>query len=457
MLPRRLPHVLLLALLALALPASASASSSQYTIFEAPRELSGGDDALRAQTFDEIQALGAKHIRVLLYWNNVAPDHEARTAPAVDLSDPNAPGYRWGTYDRVIEEASRRGIDVLVTLTGPVPRWATGKKKGHTYKPSRTQFERFVTAAGRRYGGMVSSWSVWNEPNHPQFLRPQFVKKKGKKRPYSPRLYRKLYGAALRGLNASGNGGDRVLAGETAPRGTPRVVSPIDFVRGFFRGKKLRVDGYAHHPYTTKAGPFYVPSDREDVTIGVLSRLTRALDKYSKHRRLGLYLTEFGIQSKPDPFVGVSHTQQAEYRSISERIAYRNPRVKAFSQYMMRDDAPRPGSKYARYSGFESGLRTHNGKTKLAYNGFRLPLVADRGRRRVTLWGLVRPTTARTSVLLQYRPGKKWRRLKRDTTNSRGYFSTTTKYRKGRSYRVIWTAPDGTTYKGPRTRVYRAK
>ena len=83
------------------------------------------------------------------------------------------------------------------------------------------------------------------------------------------------------------------------------------------------------------------------MTIGVLSRLTRALDRYSKHRKLGLYLTEFGIQSKPDPFVGVTQARQAEYRSIAERIAYRNPRVRAFSQYMLRDDMPRAGSRYA--------------------------------------------------------------------------------------------------------------
>ena len=36
---------------------------------------------------------------------------------------------------------------------------------------------------------------------------------------------------------------------------------------------------------------------------------------------MGLYLTEFGVQSEPDPYVGVSETQQAEYRSIAERIA----------------------------------------------------------------------------------------------------------------------------------------
>jgi hypothetical protein len=118
---------------------------------------------------------------------------------------------------------------------------------------------------------------------------------------------------------------------------------------------------------------------------------------------------------------------------------------------MLRDDLPREGSRYARYSGFESGLRTSGGKEKQAYAGFRLPLVADRSRSRVTLWGLARPAHARTRVAIDYRNrgSKTWHYLKSDTTNARGYFTTRSKYRRGRSYRVRWNG-----FTGPRTRAY---
>src|SRR4051794_33175466 len=456
--PRRRMPLLALAgtVVALSPAAPAVASSSQYTIFEAPTEMSSANDALRQRTFDEIHSFGARNVRVLLYWNSVVRANKRQTKPAsLAERDPNSAGYNFSRYDAIMAEAARRGINVMLTVTGPVPRWATGKHKGHTYKPSRARFERFVEAVGKRYGGQVSTWSVWNEPNPPQSLTPQFVKHK----PYSPKLYRALYQGALQGLAASGNGSNRVLAGETAPRGTPRVVAPVTFARTFFRGKRLKVSGWAHHPYTTKAGPFFKPSESTDVTIGVLGRLTKALDRYSHHKRLGLYLTEFGIQSKPDPYVGVSETQQAEYRSIAERIAYDNPRVKAFSQYLMRDDQPRKGSKIVRYSGFESGLRHSNGKEKLAYKGFRLPLVADRAStHKVKLWGLVRPAGATTTVALQYRAkgSSKWHALRMRTTNPRGYFTASTRFRKGRAYRVLWTSPQGVTYSGPTTRVYRA-
>src|SRR5690348_6966265 len=151
-----------------------------------------------------------------------------------------------------------------------------------------------------------------------------------------------------------------------------------------------------------------------------------------------IYLAEFGIQSKPDPYYGVSGARQAEYRAIAERIAYNNGRVRAFSQYCLRDDLPRKGRPYIRYGGFESGLRHSWGRKKKAYNGFMLPLVADRtSRRRVSLWGLVRPAHGRTGVTVQYRNkhGHRWRTLKGDRTDHRGYWRTTTGYRGGRSYR----------------------
>jgi hypothetical protein len=431
----------LVALVAIAAPAQAS--SSQYTIFEAPRELSSSDADLRAQTLDEIQGLGAKWIRVVLYWNNVAPANNEAAPPAgFDPSNPDS-GYDWTQYDRSIREAHARGLKVYVTLSGPVPTWATAKKSGHTYKPSPVEFGKFASAAARRYASAVTQWSIWNEPNHPLFLEPQFVNR----RPYSPTLYRALFIAGSKGLRAGGENG-RILGGETAPRGTPRVVAPVDFAERFLKGSKLKLlGGYAHHPYTTKAGPFYRPSDSDDVTIGVLSRLTKALNRRG-YKRTGLYLTEFGIQSKPDPYVGVSEAQQAEYRSIAERIAYRNSRVKSFSQYMMRDDLPREGEPSARYSGFESGLRHSSGEEKLAYQAFRLPLVADRRGRSVSLWGIVRPA-GRTRVRIEFSSSKGWKRLKEDSTNSRSVWSTTTKYVKGRSYRVVWGG-----HTGPRTRVY---
>ena len=64
----------------------------------------------------------------------------------------------------------------------------------------------------------------------------------------------------------------------------------------------------------------------------------------------------------------------------------------------------RRGAPGCKYGGFESGLRTSAGKAKPSLDGFRLPLVAKARRRpRSSLWGLVRPATGATKVVVQQR------------------------------------------------------
>ena len=124
-----------------------------------------------------------------------------------------------------------------------------------------------------------------------------------------------------------------------------------------------------------------------------------------------MHLTEFGIQSTPDKISGVSLAKQAAYLAIAEHMAYVNPRVVAFSQYLMSDDPPRPDG--YRYSGFESGLRSADGKPKPAYEGFRLPLAVEIYGGSDVLWGLVRPQRAVSKVTIERKPkGSSWRVLK---------------------------------------------
>lgn len=453
---RLLTTLLIAGVLATLTTGVAQASPTQAMIFDAQRELL--DPATRQATLDELQGLGVRHVRVLLAWRDVAPTPDATSAPGVDLSDPNAAGYDWSRYDGAFADLKARGFEILVTITLPGPKWAMRGAKDYLTRPSPTQFERFWTAASRRYGDQINQWAVLNEPNHPDFLLPQYD---SKKRPKSPAIYRQLFQAADRALQATGNGDDLLLAGETAPRGTGKVVAPLTFFRGTLclsasykkRSScgRLNMDGWAHHAYTTKFGPFFKPPGQNDVTIGVLSRLNSAIAKAERakavRRNLPIYLTEFGIQSSPDRIVGVSVAKQVIFRAISERLAYGNGRVKAFSQYLLRDDLPREGPISQRYGGFESGLRYSGGGEKPALKGFRLTLAALRdGSSRVSLWGLVRTATAATSVDVEYKDsstGGSYKKLKTVRTNARGYFTLRTAYRKGRQYRLAHDGEDG--------------
>ena len=214
----------------------------------------------------------------------MAPSADSRSKPDFDTTDPA--NYDWSRYDPVLDAAKARGWSVLLTISGPVPKWATESRRDTVTRPDPSEFAQFVTAVGRHYADRVATWSIWNEPNQPQFLLPQYD---AKHRPVSPGLYRLLYRAALKGLTAAGVKDPSVLMGETSPMGTGKVVAPLTFLRGALclsSSYKLRkgcgtlpTAGYAHHAYTRKQGPGYVPPGPNNVTIGVLSRLTRALDR----------------------------------------------------------------------------------------------------------------------------------------------------------------------------------
>ncbi|HEY4095613.1 MAG TPA: hypothetical protein VGM33_08895, partial [Baekduia sp.] len=174
----RLLPLMLLGVLVLAVP-TAHAKSTQEVTFEAPRDLF--DPAQREAAFNEIDGLGAHALRVVLYWDEVAPEPDSRVKPQLDMTDPA--NYDWSKYQPVLDEAKARGWTVQVTASGPVPRWATNGARDKVTRPSPNEFRMFMTALSKHFGDDVTRWAVWNEPNHPQFLGPQYD---SKHRPASP-------------------------------------------------------------------------------------------------------------------------------------------------------------------------------------------------------------------------------------------------------------------------------
>jgi hypothetical protein len=166
-----------------------------------------------------------------------------------------------------------------------------------------------------------------------------------------------------------------------------------------------------------------------------------------------IYLTEFGVQSKPNKYLGVPVSKQAEFDAIAEHIAWSNPRVAAFSQYLLRDDSlgGKPGSSvHGGVVHFQTGLEYVNGKPKPLYSGFPVPLVVSRQAHGFSLWGLVRPAEGATKVrvLVQPKGSRRYRTLKVVQTNSLGYWTLRSSTR-GAHWRVSWRSPSGAVYTGP--------
>jgi hypothetical protein len=450
------------AALAAGAPAPAVASHAQTVFFEAPHDLLS---SARHATFLKLQRLGVKALRLELHWHDVVLGANSTRRPKFDGTNPAS--YRWGGYDAVLEEAARLKWQVLLTVTAPAPKWATAGHKDLITRPDDKQFEQFMTAVGRRYGSEVSLYAVWNEPNIPGWLLPQF---NPNGTPASPRIYRGLWQAGYQGLKAAGIVSPKVLFGETAPFGVDRVFSrsednhrelaPLAFLRealclnrAYHKASTcsaLPIYGYAHHPYTYPAvqGPFYRPPETDEVTIGSLNRLSNALEKASRAHaipaHIPMYLTEFGVESKPNT-LGVSQQQQAEYDAISEKIAWGNPAVVAFSQYLLTDENPHNG-----LNGYRTGLLTTHGGAKTLYYAYPLPLVVSRSSGGYSLWGLVRPATGVTKVKVRVQtPGSRsFRTLATVTTDSHGYWTFHSSTR-GVSWRVSWRNPSGVAYNAP--------
>jgi hypothetical protein len=146
------------------------------------------------------------------------------------------------------------------------------------------------------------------------------------------------------------------------------------------------------------------------------------------HRTLPLYLTEYGYESNPpNPFRGVAPSRQAAYLDQASYLAWRDPRLRALSQFLLVDAAPdhsyRRGS-FGYWSTFQTGLVYLDGAPKPAFYTYALPIFipapAFTAGDRVTVWGMLRAARNDTmqTALVQWRPAgaAAWRTLAAVTT-----------------------------------------
>src|SRR5215212_6360334 len=459
---------LLTALAAIALTAPAHASSTQESIFQDDATLLGDDVGKREQTLDEMQALGVDTVRALVLWNRIAPDALSSTKPSFDAGDPDAyPAGNWARVDGLVQGAQARGMQVLLTPTGPGPGWASECRGDYNArricKPSPAEFGAFVTAVGRRYP-TVRRWSIWNEPNQGGWLQPQYsVTSKGAT-PDAPHRYRKLVQSATGGLAASGHGGDQILLGETAPIGcttgalASRSMPAVDFWRELMcldtKGRKLtgsnasvrdctspgrmNVNGIAHHPYTKGAGKS--PSDKgnsTDITLASISRLYLWVDRGARNgrvpSRLPVYSTEFGFQTNPpDRTAGVSLSAQAQYLNQADYMSWRDGRLRSYAQYELFDERDT--------GAFQTGLRFIDGRAKPGLAAYRLPVWTFKRGSYTYVWGMVRPARggSQTATVEYYDArARAWKRLRSVNVGGANRFVYLRTKASGKYFRIV--------------------
>ncbi len=219
---KRIVPLLLAVFCALALVSAASAARGmKLGIYDDAQTLGN-----TSQAFAQFSELRAQVVRVTLNWRDASP-----TKPAFGtFSDPES--YRLGEARRLrlrsmVREAAARGIDVMFTILY-TPAWAGGGDRRASSPPRTWRGCRPSPAPPRRATRVctptadrgtclprVRYWTAWNEPNSPNFLKPQYKRVNGRWVIWSARRYAKMCTAVFRGFTPA-----------RSPAARSRAVSP---------------------------------------------------------------------------------------------------------------------------------------------------------------------------------------------------------------------------------------
>jgi hypothetical protein len=332
----------------------------------------------RDRAYRFARSFGVTRVRVNVNWAFMLSKAQRHRR-----TKPQFPAYDFTLLNSLIESAAKRGIRVHLSLTGPAPAWATGNRKVGPYKVNAARYAEWAALMAQHYSGRVDRYSIWNEGNWHSWLAP--LKK-------SPYIYRALYQRGYSAIKRA-DPNAKVFIGETAPFARKGLsIAPLAWLRRVAcvnshwrrtssRCPRLKADGYAHHPYDFAHSPsFRYPGD-DNVTMGTLPRLTKALDRlsragalrYTRSGRMPVYLTEYGYFASGRR--ALPKRQAAKYLAQAFQIALRNGRVKSMLQYLL---VTPPKNKS--YAYFNTGVITTRGAKLPAFHALRSFYRKNRGR-----------------------------------------------------------------------------
>jgi hypothetical protein len=327
----------------------------------------------------DVEALRAKVLRYDVYWNEIAPKRPTKPR------DPASPEYDWSDLDRLVVDSAAHEVDIVLTLWR-TPRWARadngrgGKPNLYSWAPRLSDWRNFVYAAATRYSGtfdpdgegyggplpLVRFWEMWNEPNYIGALRPQ--RKAGK--PTSPALYASILNAGYAEisrverekklkLQVLGGAMNRGFRGEGS-------VAPLIFLRGM-KAAKATFDLASLHPYplTGRLG-FADGTQAPQITLHNIGDYFKELDRLWPSKRYRVWLTEYGVQSRPDRY-GATLTGQATFVRLALQKIRKTPRISGLIWFLIRDEAI---EKRGESDNWQSGLRTVGDGMKPSYRAW---------------------------------------------------------------------------------------
>ncbi|WP_370149465.1 cellulase family glycosylhydrolase [Streptacidiphilus sp. EB129] len=319
-----------------------------------------------AAGLDDAVTLGAHWIRVDLSWEDIQPD--------------SADSYQWPRFDRIVNAARARGLDVLPTL-GYTPAWArkAGCDSAACAPANPAAFAAFAATAARRYAPQgVHTWEIWNEPNITPFWAPkpdpagytQLLRETAQElRSVDPRAYLLMGGLAAVGSNPT--------TGWMSQTAFLTAVSKL--------GANHLVDALSYHPYTYPILPSAVTrfGTAYERISSYSDNLVAVLDKYGTPN-LPIWITETGAGTNgpgvasdgktiPPNTTHVTEAFQARIATDTVTATAANSHVTALFWFADRDSGT-PAQKASRSLFF--GLRRLDGSPKPAFNALREAIAA---------------------------------------------------------------------------------
>jgi hypothetical protein len=229
----------------------------------------GGADQ-RLEALKQLSKAGAKDLRINAIYSKF---HQADGS------------YNWKPMDDLVNQARFVGLHPQLTLMGDPVYGDKASGLSATHADAGT-LATYAHEAATHFKGRVGKYSVWNEPNHPDFLKARTPAK----------TYRKLYDAGLFGIRSADQKA-QVDFGELAP------MAVNQFIRRAVGRGGVQTSAIALHPYGQPDKTSRRRGSGDITHLAEVQRLVQRLHKQGKLNtasggRPGLDITEYGIERK---------------------------------------------------------------------------------------------------------------------------------------------------------------
>ncbi|WP_119072491.1 O-antigen ligase family protein [Aggregatilinea lenta] len=242
-----------------------------------------GADELNDQ-LDKIEQAGFTWVRQPFLWQDIEPEQGQ---------------FEWEAYDALVEAVAAHPRLQIVTVLDGTPAWARHElAPDHPYAPpaSVSQYADFARAVAERYGGTITQYQIWDEPNITSHWGNLDVR---------PALYvamlREAYGA-IHGADEDA----QVIAAALAPtvETGPRNLSDVLYLRAMYElDAGPYFDAAAGKPYGFDSGP---DDRRVDEDVLNFSRLILLREQMVSHGdgTKPLWGSNFGWNALPEGWSG---------------------------------------------------------------------------------------------------------------------------------------------------------